>query len=66
MERLIKDTIRHNLAEELMFGQLEFGGEVEIDAVANTEGVVEVKHNVTVSGNTPIAPVKKNRARARR
>lgn len=66
MERLIKDSIRHSLAEELMFGQLEFGGEVEIDAVANAEGVLEVKHNVTVSGNTPVTPAKKTKPRVKR
>lgn len=65
MERLINDTIRLQLAEELMFGQLEFGGEVEMTAEADDKGKSQVTYVVTVAnsapGSAPAAPAKKIR-----
>ena len=62
LERLINDTIRSALAKELLFGKLEFGGEVEIDVKQDENNELKVVHNVTMSGTTPVKPTKKPRA----
>ena len=56
MERLINDTIRTQLAEELLFGKLEHGGEVELDVVNDPKEGQQVTHKVTVSNPDPSAP----------
>ena len=43
MARLIQDTIRKALADELLFGRLVNGGEVEIDIDAKEEIVLNIK-----------------------
>ena len=43
MARLIQDTIRKALADELLFGKLTNGGEVEIDINNNEEIVLNIK-----------------------
>ena len=65
MERLIKEVIRTQLAEELIFGRLEHGGSVHIDAKPNAKGELEVTHEV-LGGAAPTLndepPAKKPRA----
>jgi ATP-dependent Clp protease ATP-binding subunit ClpA len=56
MERLINDTIRTQLAEELLFGKLEHGGEVEMDVSDGPDGEKQVTYNVTVSNPDPAVP----------
>jgi ATP-dependent Clp protease ATP-binding subunit ClpA len=41
MHRLIQDTIRRALADELLFGRLVDGGQVEVDLDENGEVVLE-------------------------
>jgi len=43
MARLIQDTIRKALADELLFGKLVNGGEVEIDIDDNEKIVLNYK-----------------------
>ncbi len=62
MERLIQDTIRDALADELLFGDLQQGGEVEIDVATAADGSVKVVHKVTQAGSAP----KKNPPRSRK
>lgn len=40
MERLIQDTIRSALADELLFGRLENGGKVTVDIDDNNKVVL--------------------------
>ncbi|MDC0475528.1 ATP-dependent Clp protease ATP-binding subunit ClpA [Methylophilaceae bacterium] len=49
MARLIQDTIRKALADELLFGKLVNGGEVEIDINAKDEIVLNIKENEKAS-----------------
>jgi ATP-dependent Clp protease ATP-binding subunit ClpA len=49
MARLIQDTIRRALADELLFGKLVNGGEVEIDIDAKEEIVLNIKENEKAS-----------------
>ncbi|MDA8869245.1 ATP-dependent Clp protease ATP-binding subunit ClpA [Methylophilaceae bacterium] len=49
MARLIQDTIRKALADELLFGKLVNGGEVEIDIDAKKEIVLNIKDNEKAS-----------------
>ena len=49
MARLIQDTIRKALADELLFGKLVNGGEVEIDIDAKEEIVLNIKENEKAS-----------------
>ncbi|MDC0999716.1 ATP-dependent Clp protease ATP-binding subunit ClpA [Methylophilaceae bacterium] len=49
MARLIQDTIRKALADELLFGRLVNGGEVEIDIDAKEEIVLKIKDNEKAS-----------------
>ena len=49
MARLIQDTIRKALADELLFGKLVNGGEVEIDIDAKDEIVLNIKENEKAS-----------------
>ena len=49
MARLIQDTIRKALADELLFGKLVNGGEVEIDINAKEEIVLNIKENEKAS-----------------
>jgi ATP-dependent Clp protease ATP-binding subunit ClpA len=43
MARLIQDTIRKALADELLFGKLVGGGKVHVDVVAKDDGDNEIK-----------------------
>jgi ATP-dependent Clp protease ATP-binding subunit ClpA len=43
MARLIQDTIRKALADELLFGRLVNGGKVSVDVVATADGKDEIK-----------------------
>jgi ATP-dependent Clp protease ATP-binding subunit ClpA len=49
MARLIQDTIRKALADELLFGNLINGGEVEIGIDKNEEVVLNFKNKEKVS-----------------
>ncbi len=49
MQRLIQDTIRRALADELLFGRLADGGRVTVDMVENAEGESEVKLDIQPS-----------------
>ena len=49
MARLIQDTIRKALADELLFGKLVNGGEVEIDIDAKDKIVLNIKENEKAS-----------------
>ena len=49
MARLIQDTIRKALADELLFGSLINGGEVEIDIDKNEEIILNFKNKEKVS-----------------
>jgi ATP-dependent Clp protease ATP-binding subunit ClpA len=46
MQRLIQDTIRRALADELLFGGLVDGGRLTVDVVDNDKGEPEVKLDV--------------------
>ena len=46
MQRLIQDTIRRALADELLFGDLVEGGRLTVDAVDNDKGESEVKLDI--------------------
>jgi ATP-dependent Clp protease ATP-binding subunit ClpA len=49
MQRLIQDTIRRSLADELLFGQLVDGGRLEVDWIADADDADkgEVKLDIT-------------------
>jgi len=46
MQRLIQDTIRRALADELLFGRLVDGGRLTVDVVTDGEGEPEVKLDI--------------------
>ncbi|MFN3616845.1 MAG: ATP-dependent Clp protease ATP-binding subunit ClpA [Aquabacterium sp.] len=46
MQRLIQDTIRRALADELLFGALVDGGRLTVDVVPNAKGEDEVKLDI--------------------
>ena len=46
MQRLIQDTIRRALADELLFGSLVDGGRLTVDVVDNEKGEQEVKLDI--------------------
>jgi len=46
MQRLIQDTIRKALADELLFGSLVDGGRLTVDVVDNDKGEPEVKLDI--------------------
>lgn len=52
MERLVQDTIRSAFADELLFGQLQFGGDVKVDLV-DKEGKPTVVLDVIKSNPDP-------------
>ena len=52
MARLIQDTIRKALADELLFGSLINGGEVEIDIDKNEEIILNFKNKEKISIKT--------------
>src|SRR5437773_9900097 len=61
MARLIQDTIRRALADELLFGKLQHGGKVTID-VDDAEKIslvfdIEVKPPAAPAAPAPAAPV---------
>lgn len=51
MQRLIQDTIRRALADELLFGRLVDGGSVEIDVDADDKVQLRIKDKA--SGASP-------------
>ena len=62
MARLIQDTIRKALADELLFGRLVNGGEVEID-IDNKEIIYKDYFNIGIAVDTEnglIVPVVKD------
>ncbi|HRH27194.1 MAG TPA: ATP-dependent Clp protease ATP-binding subunit ClpA [Aquabacterium sp.] len=46
MQRLIQDTIRRALADELLFGDLVDGGRLTVDVITNAKGDEEVKLDI--------------------
>ena len=46
MQRLIQDTIRRALADELLFGDLVDGGRLTVDVITNAKGEDEVKLDI--------------------
>jgi ATP-dependent Clp protease ATP-binding subunit ClpA len=54
MQRLIQDTIRRALADELLFGKLMDGGRVAIDCDA--EGKVQLNISPLEKGGKKAAP----------
>ncbi len=50
MQRLIQDTIRRALADELLFGRLVDGGRLAVDVVEKAEGEPEIKLDIHASG----------------
>ena len=50
MQRLIQDTIRRALADELLFGRLVDGGRLTVDVVEKAEGEPEIKLDIHASG----------------
>ena len=46
MQRLIQDTIRRALADELLFGRLVDGGRLTVDVANNAQGEPEVKLDI--------------------
>jgi ATP-dependent Clp protease ATP-binding subunit ClpA len=49
MARLIQDTIRKALADELLFGKLISGGEIEIDISEDEEIILNFTNKEKVS-----------------
>jgi ATP-dependent Clp protease ATP-binding subunit ClpA len=54
MARLIQDTIRKALADELLFGRLVGGGKVSVDV--DEEGQIVLEFPGEASGDAPPAP----------
>jgi ATP-dependent Clp protease ATP-binding subunit ClpA len=55
MSRLIQDTIRKALADELLFGDLVNGGEVEIDIDSENEIILNIKSKQNSSPKKDLA-----------
>ena len=55
MSRLIQDTIRKALADELLFGDLINGGEVEIDIDSENKIILNIKSKQTSSPKKDLA-----------
>ncbi len=53
MQRLIQDTIRRALADELLFGRLTHGGRVEVDLDAQCQVVLIFPDGTAGSGSVP-------------
>ena len=49
MARLIQDTIRKSLADQLLFGKLVNGGEVEIDVDETDKIILNFKNKEKIS-----------------
>ena len=54
MQRLIQDTVRKALADELLFGRLVNGGSVLVDVDAENQVILEI-HSAPVKGKTASA-----------
>ena len=54
MQRLIQDTVRKALADELLFGRLVNGGSVLVDVDAENQVILEI-HSAAVKGKTASA-----------
>jgi ATP-dependent Clp protease ATP-binding subunit ClpA len=50
MQRLIQDTIRRALADELLFGKLVDGGRLTVDVVEKADAEPEIKLDIQSSG----------------
>ncbi|MDX9842701.1 MAG: ATP-dependent Clp protease ATP-binding subunit ClpA [Aquabacterium sp.] len=50
MQRLIQDTIRRALADELLFGRLVDGGRLTVDVVEKPDAEAEIKLDIQSSG----------------
>jgi ATP-dependent Clp protease ATP-binding subunit ClpA len=57
MQRLIQDTIRRALADELLFGKLVDGGRLSVDVDDKGETVLDIQP-------TPPKPAKDNKPKA--
>ena len=55
MSRLIQDTIRKALADELLFGDLVNGGEVEIDIDSENKIILNIKSRQASSPKKDLA-----------
>ncbi|MBV2182645.1 MAG: ATP-dependent Clp protease ATP-binding subunit ClpA [Castellaniella sp.] len=53
MQRLIQDTIRRALADELLFGRLVHGGRVQVDLDAQGQVVLNFPNDPVDSGSVP-------------
>jgi ATP-dependent Clp protease ATP-binding subunit ClpA len=55
MQRLIQDTIRKALADELLFGKLLSGGRVSVDVETKADGSEDIKLDFPPAdgGNAP-------------
>jgi ATP-dependent Clp protease ATP-binding subunit ClpA len=54
MQRLIQDTVRKALADELLFGRLVNGGSVLVDVDAENQVILEI-HSATAKGKAASA-----------
>ena len=57
MARLIQDTIRRALADELLFGKLQHGGKVTIDVEAGEKIVLRFEEQAPASPPAAAEPV---------
>ena len=55
MSRLIQDTIRKALADELLFGKLVDGGDVHIDIDENENIKLQIESKQLTSSKKPLA-----------
>jgi ATP-dependent Clp protease ATP-binding subunit ClpA len=53
MQRLIQDTIRRALADELLFGRLVHGGKVLVDVDSQSQVVLDFPDDPPSSGSVP-------------
>jgi ATP-dependent Clp protease ATP-binding subunit ClpA len=57
MARLIQDTIRRALADELLFGKLQHGGKVTIDIGADDKVVLRFEEQAPAAPPAAAEPV---------
>jgi ATP-dependent Clp protease ATP-binding subunit ClpA len=50
MQRLIQDTIRRALADELLFGKLVDGGRLTVDVIEKPDAEPEIKLDIQAAG----------------
>lgn len=64
MERLIKTAIEDLIVDDLLFGELEFGGEVEFSLDTDANGKPTIKRTVLQAGVAPTPPSAKKGRKA--